>query len=61
MMCCQPPLTDASPLYPNTDWPCFSLTPLPVYILGMTFCAVKYPFGQFRSPVPSMLPPVSLV
>lgn len=32
----------------------------PVHILGMTFYKVKLPFGQFRAPVPTLLPPSCL-
>lgn len=29
----------------------------PVYMLGMTFCGMEYPFGQPRSLVPAVVPP----
>lgn len=42
-------------LFLNPDWLPFHIT-LPVYILGMVFHGVEYPFGQLRSPVLAMLP-----
>lgn len=27
-----------------------------IYIVGMTFCGMEYPFGQFRMPVLAMFP-----
>lgn len=48
-------LTEAKPH--SLNWlssPFIQLTQL--YILGMVFYGVKYPFVQFRSPVPAMQP-----
>lgn len=52
-------LSDARlcPCTPNS--PPFQVTPS-VYILGMMFSGVEYPFGQFRSPAPAVLSPAFL-
>lgn len=49
-------LADAGPVPKPRLLPSFQVTP-PVHILDMVFYGVKYPFGQFRSPVLAMLPP----
>lgn len=50
------PLINARPPFLNPDHLPFQLTP-PIYLLGMTFYAVEYPFGLFRLSIPAMLPP----
>lgn len=44
----------------SKQWPtAFQVTP-PVYMLDMTFCNMECSFGQFRSAVLNMLPPIFL-
>lgn len=48
-------LTDARAPFPNPDQPPLQAIS-PIYIQGVMFCGVEYPFGKFESPVPAMFP-----
>lgn len=51
-----PPTVQCQTPFLNPDWLSFQVIP-PGYTLGMMFCGVEYPFGQFRSPPQAVKPP----